>query len=868
MNFTPKQQEVIDLRDCNILVSAAAGSGKTAVLTERIVDMVCDEEHPVDVDRLLVVTFTNAAAAEMRERIGNKLSDRLALHPESEHLQRQLTLLHAAQITTIDSFCLFLLKNHFQEIGLDPAFRVADEREIKLLSQESLAEVLEEAFAAGREEFFECVEVFCPNGKEKVLEEHVLSLSNFANSFPWPEEWLLARKQDYAATTEEELVKTPLWTYYAAYVQGVLEGCSQKMGQGIYLAQLPDGPYMYGELLDKEKEQIDAALAHAREKGLQGLDVKLEAIAFGTLSSKKDASVNAVKREQAKGIRDGVKKTLVDLKEQFFGTPFTVTAKRNEACARSVSELIDLVIAFLRRMAEKKREKKLVDFNDMEHFALDILMRHEGDVIIPTQVARQYREYFHEILIDEYQDSNLVQEYFLRALSGEEDGHYNRFMVGDVKQCIYHFRLARPDLFLEKYRSYKKEGPERRIDLSMNFRSRREVTETVNHVFERTMSKEVGGIVYDEDAALHAGASYPECEVGESELLLIEKPQKDGMFGQREAEALAIAGKIRHLCQNCKVKDKDTGEMRMVRYRDIVILLRTLTGWGDEFKAALESPGIPAYVTSKSGYFTATEVQNVLNFLRVIDNPLQDVPLFGVLRSFFGGFSEEEIARTRGEEKEKPLYECLLESMDPKVTAFLTRLEGYREKTSYVTIRALIEELLWDYDYLNYVTALPGGSKRRANLEMLLVKASDFERTSYFGLFHFLRYMDMMEKYDQDYGEADTLDENADVVRIISIHKSKGLEFPVTIVAGLSKAFNMQDVNKAVITDADLGIGITGIAGPNSDETGKPVGLVYLAVSNGEITMARECKFDGDRNAIRCMAAEAAADLAVELIEK
>ncbi len=871
VEFTPQQKEAIDLRDCNILVSAAAGSGKTAVLTERIVNLICDEAHPVDADRLLVVTFTSAAAAEMRERIANKLGDRLLENPGSERLQRQMTLLHNAQITTIDSFCLFLIKNHFNEIGLDPAFRVADEREIKLLQQETLAELLEDAFAEGKPEFHDCVEILCPKGREKVLEEQIVNLSRYAASFPWPEEWLEERKKDYQAEDKEALLSGQLRDYFLHYAEGVLDGCIHKLDQAIRLTQMPDGPYFYGELLDADKEQFEDAVEALREmqeadaaeqdeisqeadageqdeisqepdagesedvEEARGVDVLekigtlLEGITFGRLPSKKDDSVDADKRDLAKDLRDEVKKILGDLREQFFVLPSSVQLARSEGCSAAAATLIDLVLEFDRRMREKKQEKKLIDFNDMEHFALDVLLRRENGKILPTQVARQYREYFHEILIDEYQDSNLVQEYLLRAVSGEEDGHYNRFMVGDVKQSIYHFRLARPELFMEKYLQYQKSGRKRRIDLSMNFRSRKEVIDSVNNTFRLVMSREVGGIDYDDDAALYLGATYPDCteatqgmpdaeptvdiagkaeSLMQSELLLVEKPGKDLGFQARQAEALAIAGRIRDLLANGKVTDSKTKELRPVRYRDVVILLRTLTGWGDAFKAVLEEQGIPAYVTSKSGYFTATEVQTVLNYLRVIDNPLQDVPLFGVLHSDFGGFSEEEIAMIRGGERERSLYECLCESEEPKAVAFLEKLHGFRERSSYLTIRTLLEMLFSEYDYLNYVTALPGGSKRRANLEMLLVKASDFEKTSYFGLFHFLRYIEMLEKYEEDYGEAETLDENADVVRIMSIHKSKGLEFPVTIVAGLAKKFNLQDASKTVILDADLGLGM------------------------------------------------------------
>lgn len=830
VKFTTEQQEAIDLKGCNILVSAAAGSGKTAVLTERIVNILCDEEHPVDADRLLVVTFTSAAAAEMRERIANKLGERVLERPDSERLQRQVTLLHNAQITTIDSFCLFLVKNHFNEIGLDPAFRVADEREIKLLQQETLAELLEDAFTEGREAFLDCVEILCPNGKEKVLEEHVLNLSRYAASFPWPSQWLEERKKDYDAGSGEELWNGQLKEYFWHYLQSVLDGCIHKLDQAICLAQMPDGPYAYGELLDGEKEKLEKAAEKIgqimtaadggqpedagspekteREDLLQTIGSCLEGVTFGRLPSKKDDSVDAEKREMAKALRDEVKKTLADLWEQFFELPESTAMARSRGCRVATEELVNLVLEFDRRMREKKQEKKLIDFNDMEHFALDILLSRENGEVRPTQVARQYRDYFHEILIDEYQDSNLVQEYLLRAVSGEEDGHYNRFMVGDVKQSIYHFRLARPELFLEKYLAYQKSGLTRRIDLSKNFRSRKEVIESVNRTFRPAMSSEVGGIDYDENAALYLGADYPECQGMNTELLLVEKPGKELGFRPRQAEALAVAERIRDFLANGQVTDNATKKLRPARYRDVCILLRSLSGWGDVFKTVLEEQGIPAYVTSKSGYFTATEVQTVLNYLRVIDNPLQDVPLFGVLHSDFGGFSEEEIARIRAAGKDCSLYECLCASEDPKAVAFLEKLQSFRERSGYLTIRALLERLLWEYDYLNYVTALPGGSKRRANLEMLLVKASDFEKTSYFGLFHFLRYVETLEKYEEDYGEADTLDENADVVRIMSIHKSKGLEFPVTVIAGLSKKFNMQDVNKAVILDADLGLGM------------------------------------------------------------
>ena len=894
MKFTPEQQRVIELHNSNILVSAAAGSGKTAVLVERIIRMICDGEHPADIDRLLIVTFTNAAAAEMRERIAAGIAARLEADPGNEHIQKQSALLHNAQITTIDSFSLFLIRNHFNEIGLDPDFRVADEGEIKLLQQEVLAQLLEDAYAGNfvpeealtsregygnegtvpemeaLEQFHACVEYFCPGGRESVLEQHILNLSRYAGSFPWPAEWLEERKNDYAAGDMEALVCSDYGQYLTERVKRTVEGCLEKLQEVKRLCELPDGPYMYGELTEAEIEQLERLTSC---KDLEEQAAKVPAVTFARLPSKKDDSVDPAKRELAKAIRNSVKDTLSDLSESYFKTPLELAVEQGKACREPLRMLLDLVLEFDRRLLAVKQERHLIDFSDMEHYALRILLKREkveetGGTgtdhaetkyrIVPSDVAMEYRQYFQEILIDEYQDSNLVQEYLLSAISGEEEGRYNRFMVGDVKQSIYKFRLARPELFLEKYDIYQETGDLCRIDLAKNFRSRIQVVDAVNDVFSRIMSREIGGIAYDDKAALYPGAVYPAQEdpAYGSELLLIRKPEKgereeSGIGEQhaegagvlvdydnvRQLEALAIAARIKQLKGSLQVMEKSTGELRPVRYSDMVILLRTTSGWDEEFKKILEQQGIPVYITSKTGYFGALEVQELLQFLRVLDNPRQDIPLFGVMQSVFGGFTQEEIAQIRsgGEghsRKRMTLYEALKEvaqsgrtveegeeisagesageeaELSQKADTFLQRIGHYRDLTPFTSIRDLLQRILDDYDYLNYVTALPTGSKRRANVEMLLTKASAFEKTSYFGLFHFIRYMEQLEKYDVDYGEADTLDENADVVRIMSIHKSKGLEFPVVFVSGLSKRFNMQDANQSLIVDMDLGVAV------------------------------------------------------------
>ncbi len=805
VEFTPDQQKVIDLHNRNILVSAAAGSGKTAVLVERIIQMVCDESHPVDIDRLLIVTFTNAAAAEMRERISLGIATQVEKYPESAHIERQATLLHNALITTIDSFCLYLIKNHFHEIGLDPAFRVADEGETKLLKQEIMDALLEDAFGAGEEDFLECVEFFCPGGREKTLEELIKKLHEFASSHPWPDQWLRGCKKAYDTKTVEELEASPLGQYALYYLKQMVLGCTETMKQVVALTHMPDGPYMYGGLAEEELEKLQKL---AECEHLQEWEVRLSAFVFGRLSSKKDPSVNEEKKALAKNLRDEVKSTLKKLQERLFGTLLETTIGQIKACKKPVDTLVELTLEFGRRLQEKKQEKKILDFSDMEHYALDILFCEEEGQMVPSKVALEYREYFAEILIDEYQDSNLVQELLLQVISGEDDGNYNRFMVGDVKQSIYKFRQARPELFMEKYKSYSSEDSLlQRIDLSRNFRSRSTVLDTTNHVFERLMSEEVGGIAYDEKAALYPGAEYPEYSDSISELLLLEKPT-DGM-GEKEAEGRMLAKKIRELKQTYMVTDKETKVLRPVKYSDMVILLRATSGWDEAFKKALEEEGIPVYITSKTGYFAATEVQELLQFLRVLVNPRQDIPLFGVMKSLFGGFTEEEIALLRSMDKTISLWECVQQAAgdgDEKCATFLITMKKYRSYTVYMPIRELLQTIVEDFAYLPYVTALPAGSKRKANVEMLFTKASDFEKTSYYGLFHFVRYIEQLEKYDVDYGQEEMLDESADVVRIMSIHKSKGLEFPVTFVAGLAKSFNLMDVNKSFLMDMELGV--------------------------------------------------------------
>lgn len=952
MKFTEDQQRVIDLRNCNILVSAAAGSGKTAVLVERIVELVsgsgCDSARAVDIDRLLIVTFTNAAAAQMRERITKALSDRVEAEPDNEHIKKQLMLIHNAKIMTIHSFCLYLIKNHFNDIGLDPDFRTADEGEIRLLKQEVLSELLEEQFALGRQEFTDCVEYFAYDGREKRLEELIERLYTFSGSYPFPEKWLRQHRMDYHVETFEELVKTEWFAGMMQEISALLQECKEQEKAALKVCEEPDGPYFYAVALEQDQELIagleqelasvvqtasepEQSVASAEmdssvaKDAFEALAARVQGISYARMAPKKDDSVSAEKRELVKAMRERVKSLLGTLSEKYFASgPKQWLAECRQADA-ALCELVDLALLFGERLTEKKREKNLLDFEDMEHLALQILLKEEENgQMVPSDTALEYREQFVEILIDEYQDSNLVQEFLLQSISGEDDGRFNRFMVGDVKQSIYKFRLARPELFLEKFATYQKEdGNCVRVDLKQNFRSRHEVTDCVNDLFLQLMHRELGGVEYDADAALYPAAQFPEAD-GEAadarekdvalggeekqgsavpvstacEASIARSPYEpelciaaiSGEKGEdpKELEAKMIAGKIREIVGKLPVRDSESGQLRPARYQDIVILLRTTSGWDETFKKILEENAIPVFVTSKTGYFAATEVQTVLNFLRVLNNPLQEIPLFGVLKSVLFGFSDAQLATLRAldETGKRCLYDCVKlaagegesgegnvgygsgsngadASLREKCCSFLSFLNRYREYAVYLPIHKLMEQFLEETGYLYTVSALPGGVQRRINVEMLLTRAESFEKTSYSGLFHFIRYMEQLEKYDIDYGETGASDENADVVRIMSIHKSKGLEFPVCFVSGLSKRFNRQDSAAPVLMDMDLGLAIDWVDPTarirhttlkknvlarklNADSMGEELRVLYVALTRAEekLILTGTCKED------------------------
>lgn len=831
VKWTEEQQKVIDVRNKNVLVSAAAGSGKTAVLVERILSLVCGSKEgdtPMDVDRLLVVTFTNAAAAEMRERIGVALTKRLEAEPESVHLQKQQTLIHNAQITTIHSFCQYVIRNYFHQLDLDPSFRIGDEGELKLLRGEVLKELLEDRYGEKSPEFVEFVETYAAGKSDAPIEDLILQLYEFSMSYPYPKRWLDGCMAAYQASDKEELNQSKWMEFLLNYIGKLLAGWQEELKGALELCGETDGPYMYQEALLKDLEQVSELLnCHIYEE----YQSALESLAFARLSSKRDEQVDEGKKAQVKDLRERMKKSLKDLKETYFSCPLEDVWELLKMAASPTEVLISLVKEFADRYQEKKRSKNLADFSDLEHLALEILVEdvQEEDgrfAVTVTDAARELSERYVQIMIDEYQDSNLIQEIILNSVSRREMGSPNVFMVGDVKQSIYRFRLARPELFMEKYHTYPQtdEGEAVRIDLHKNFRSREEVLTGVNEIFYRLMTPGVGGIRYDKDAALYPGASMPEPEEGSNgpELLLLngsgpELSDERGDLTVREIEAYGAAERIKELLSHQQVWDGRKECFRPASYGDIVILLRSLAGWGDVYARVLTEAGIPAHTESRTGYFTTIEIQTLLNLLRVVDNPRQDIPLAAILKSMIGGFTDRDLALIKSKYKDKPFHEACMsfwqeekgeKELVRRLKEFYQQLNRYRSKAEYLPIHEFLWFVLEDTGYGDYLAAQPGGEQREANVRMLIERAISFEKTSYRGLFHFVRYMEQLESYQEDFGEAGITGENEDAVRIMTIHKSKGLEFPIVIVGGLGKSFNRQDTRSRVVIHPDLGLGV------------------------------------------------------------
>ncbi len=841
--WTPEQWQAIHAGGDHVLVAAAAGSGKTAVLVQRIISIVTSQQQPVDVDRLLVATFTKAAADEMRHRIRDALERELIDHPDSVHLRKQLALIHQSSITTLHSFCLSVVQRYYHHIPLDPGFRIANEIEAELLRQDVLEDLFEDYYSerAPDSPFWGLLDRFGGERSDLALYSLIQRMYDFSRSHPFPEEWLKLNAQLFRAFDGEG----DIWTSgILTDVQLELDGIVGVLEEALRIAHLPGGPAPYIESLHEECSSLSLLRDTSEGNSWQNMFDMLQTISFGKLKPCKSSEVDKDLQEQVKSLRDQAKKQLQEIKEQLFTRTLEEYKAELMESAPLMDMLVELILTFGARYASAKADKRFVDFSDLEHFCLKILCdgRSEDGQLIPAPPALAYKEHFVEVLIDEYQDTNQVQEAILLLISRADEG--NRFMVGDVKQSIYRFRLADPGIFMSKYRAYRTQASGIAIDLARNFRSRNEIVNGVNFIFRQIMQEKVVEIDYDQQAELVYGANYPDSNNGDErtaiDIYLLRRteepitedteqslPQEDEGNLREEAyeletaelEARFISMKIKELLgydgKPFYMTDKDTGTPRPVTYRDIVILLRATRQWAPILVEQLRLAGIPAYAELSGGYFEATEVDVMLSLLKVIDNPYQDIPISGVLRSPLVGLTAEQLACIRLQDKSAPFYEAVLQftrlevTPDPdiqeKLLLFLQQLERWRTESRQGDLSELLWRIYRTTGYYDYIGGLAGGTQRQANLKALYDRARQFESTSLRGLFRFLRFIKRMQDNGGDLGAAKVMGEQEDVVRIMSIHKSKGLEFPIVFVAGMSKQFNLKDMQGDFQMHKELG---------------------------------------------------------------
>ncbi|CAJ1314231.1 helicase-exonuclease AddAB subunit AddA [Paenibacillus nuruki] len=850
--WTDDQWKAISLDGGNMLVAAAAGSGKTAVLVERIIRQVTDPIHPMDVDRMLVATFTKAAATEMRQRIRAALDKEVLRRPEDDHLRQQLALLSQASITTLHSFCLEIIQRYYSMIPLDPGFRIATANECDILREELLTELFEEKYTEEEErdnkQFYRLMNWFGGERSDDAALVLVERLYHFARSHPWPEYWLERTAAEFDVTDGSSLQNTSWVQNIMTDIALTLEGIQAVLHQAIDTALLPGGPVAYADSLRDDLEVIHTLQSAMTVQPWEQLYTVFQSAAFGKLKAVRKEGIDPQLQETVKQLRENAKKSLAEIKNLFFGRTPDEFAQELRETFPLMKELTELVIRFSQKYQQEKQRKGWVDFADLEHYALHIL-RHADSTpehVIPSQVALEYRERFDQVMLDEYQDTNSVQEELVQLISRDTVG--NRFMVGDVKQSIYRFRLAEPGLFLDKYEKYQDdwEGEGRRIDLSRNFRSRHQVVDAVNMIFRQIMNKTVAEIEYDERAELVAGATYPpgdetayapECWIidragsgASSDYNNADDSNDSEGYGNSEVsemesarlEAQAIAVRVREMVEPdgipLMIYDKSVDGLRPAEYRDMVILLRSTAAWAPLILEELQREGIPAYSELNQGFFEAVEVKIILSLLAVIDNPQQDIPLASVLRSPIVGLNEDQLATIRLFGKDTSYYQAMMlaaehmqeqpEEWSYKLLHFLEQLNQWRLAAREGELGDLIWRIYRDTGYLDWLAGLPGGLQRQHHLRILYDRARRFEvSTSSRGLFRFMRFIRRLQDTDGDLGATASVDGQENAIRIMTIHKSKGLEFPVVFLAGMSKMFNMQDLNTSFLMHKELGFG-------------------------------------------------------------
>ena len=813
--WTDAQWQAIWQHGSDTLVSAAAGSGKTAVLIRRLIEKIIRKNDPVNVDELLVVTFTNAAAAEMRHRLGDALEKALLEDPDSKHLRKQLHLLNKASISTLHSFCLQVIRQHGYLLDIDPGFRLANENEAALLQEDALEEIIEEAYEMDQERMYRLADSFSSDRSDLALEHLIRQLYKYARVHPNPDDWLSRVAAQYALTETTAVDDLP-------YTEQVKKSILYRVQTALSQVQLMESLARSGSGLDalEQTAALDRQLLSAAEECVtsgtwQDLYDFFSHFKWPTAKAVRGDHDEGVK-QQAQAIRNQYKTQLVDIKEDYFMRRPERLLDEIRFMHPIIETLVSRVNEFSARYEEKKAERSLLDFSDLEHKAFAIL----SDERAPSDIALSYRRKFKEVLVDEYQDINLLQESIIQRVKSGDDATGNLFMVGDVKQSIYRFRLAEPMLFLGKYQDYKTTTQSgEAIDLNANFRSRKQVLSGINYIFEQIMGEDVGEIAYDEDASLKPGAPYPDSDVA-IDVHILQKDVEGEDLSKARAEAEWVATKIQTLlASGAEVTDPWTGKTRLAEYRDFVVLMRSMT-WTGDFSDVFKKHHIPLYVEMKTGFYDALEVIWMMELLKVIDNPMQDIPLVAVLRSPMIGLNDEELATLRTFDKKCSYYDLIMnrhalqglpQATREKVQHFVVLLNAWQKKSQSGPLSDLIWSIYQDVYLLEQVATMPNGSQRVSNLHLFLDQAEQFEKTSYRGVFRFLRFIERIRSRGDDVGEAKAISDRENVVRIMTIHASKGLEFPYVFLPGMARGFNRMDFNENYLFDQHYGIAVKAI---------------------------------------------------------
>ncbi len=833
MKWTKMQEAAVLSPVSDILVTAAAGSGKTQVLSGRILNRITNEK--ADISRMLIMTFTNAAAAEMRERISKKIKEEVARNPKDRHLRRQMALVENADISTVHSFCLKVLRSYFHILGIDPSFKIAEGSDINILKAEALSDAIDFYYESEDENFAYTVDTLCSAKNDNAILEFADDIWRFSESDPFPEKWLNAAKQRYNSISDSpegfsfytDLLKEKSIDY--------LYLAKTAMEKAIMIARENEGLEKYDEVFSSDLSAILSVLENSKDWDLfyNALDYK-----FPRCPAAKKNS-DPLMKEKSKSLRDKAK-AFFDKAKSFIPMTYCDAKTLSADMKIQVSSLIDVVLKAMEIFDEKKREKNILDFSDLEHLTIKVLTKENDDgSYSPSDAALEIRDKYDEIYIDEYQDTNEIQETILSMISSSSKGHPNLFMVGDMKQSIYKFRMTNPKkIFGHKsslftpFDNKTSEDKHIKIALSKNFRSRKEILDSVNSVFDRLMSEKVGEIEYKGEERLDFGSNcytLPSLSPALS-LNIISSPHDTSSSEQRGIQAEFLAKRINELIKSgVKVYDKEISDFRPLEYRDIVILLRSPKNISSIFENALTKENIPVFSDVDSSFFEYTEIQIFLSLLRIIDNPLQDIDLVSVLRSPVFGFDENSLALLALQRK-KYLYNAIKEAAEDeenkKCRYFLARLNTWRKEASFSTPSSFLEYLINDINYLSYVSAMPHADTHLENIDLLINLSRKAEEASYKTLGGFLQYMEKIALSGE--GGSPSISDSINSVRIMSIHKSKGLEFPFVFLPSAESAFNLRDSEKPLLLHRDLGIGISAFINPEGMEARKKISLPIL----------------------------------------